>query len=55
MSLDGTLVVRKSATGTVAEAAELGIRLASTMLDEGAADLMTAPLVQGPPVRNQHA
>jgi hydroxymethylbilane synthase len=55
MSLDGALEVRRSATGTVAEAAELGTRLASTMLDEGAADLMTAPLVQGPPVRNQHA
>jgi hydroxymethylbilane synthase len=55
MSLDGALEVRRSATGTVAEAAELGIRLASTMLDEGAADLMTAPLEQGPPVRNQHA
>lgn len=50
MSLDGALSVRMSATGPVTDAEQLGIRLASSMLDEGAADLMEAP-----PVRNQHA
>ena len=50
LSADGGLSVRMSATGPVAEAARIGTRLASDMLDEGAADLMEAP-----PVRNQHA
>ncbi|MDT0183578.1 hydroxymethylbilane synthase [Microbacterium sp. ARD31] len=57
LSEDGVLSVRMSATGPVEDAAGLGTRLASEMLAEGAADLMTAPpaLEQGPPVRNQHA
>ena len=50
LSEDGGLSVRMSTTGPVAEAARIGTRLASDMLDEGAADLMEAP-----PVRNQHA
>jgi hydroxymethylbilane synthase len=50
LSEDGGLSVRMSATGPVTEAARIGTRLASDMLDEGAADLMEAP-----PVRNQHA
>ena len=54
-SADGGLSVRMSATGPVTEAVQLGTRLASEMLAEGAADLMTAPFEQGPPVRNQHA
>ncbi|KQV71434.1 porphobilinogen deaminase [Nocardioides sp. Root122] len=55
LSTDGGLSVRMSATGSVDDAAGLGTRLASEMLDEGAADLMTAAREQGPPVRNQHA
>ena len=55
LSEDGGLSVRMSATGPVDEAARLGTRLASDMLDEGAADLMTATPEDGPPVRNQHA
>jgi hydroxymethylbilane synthase len=43
LSPDGALTVRMSATGPVAEAAALGHRLASDMLDEGAADLIEAP------------
>ena len=50
LSEDGTLSVRMSSTGPVDQAETLGTRLASDMLDEGAADLMAAP-----PVRNQHA
>ena len=50
LSEDGGLSVRMSATGPVTEADQLGRRLASDMLDDGAADLMHAP-----PVRNQHA
>jgi hydroxymethylbilane synthase len=50
LSEDGGLSVRMSATGPVTEAVRLGTRLASDMLDEGAADLMEAP-----PVRKQHA
>ncbi len=50
LSPDGGLSVRMSATGPVTEAESLGTRLASSMLDEGAADLMHAP-----PVRKQHA
>lgn len=42
LSEDGALSVRMSATGPVADAAALGSRLASQMLAEGAADLMTA-------------
>jgi hydroxymethylbilane synthase len=49
LSLDGGLTVRMSATGPVTDAEQLGTRLASSMLDEGAADLMEAP------VRKQHA
>ena len=49
-SADGVLSVRMSATGPVDQARALGTRLASEMLDEGAADLM-----QAPPVRNQDA
>jgi len=55
LSEDGGLSVRMSATGPVDEAARLGTRCASDMLDEGAADLMTATPEEGPPVRNQHA
>jgi hydroxymethylbilane synthase len=43
LSDDGGLSVRMSATGTIGGAAGLGTRLASDMLAEGAADLMTAP------------
>jgi hydroxymethylbilane synthase len=43
LSPDGALTVRMSATGPVEEAAALGHRLASDMLDEGAADLIEAP------------
>ena len=50
LSEDGGLSVRMSTTGPVAEAAQIGTRLAGDMLAEGAADLMEAP-----PVRNQHA
>lgn len=49
LSADGGLSVRMSTTGPVTEAESLGTRLASSMLDEGAADLMEAP------VRKQHA
>ena len=45
LSEDGVLSVRMSATGPVAEAVRLGTRLAGDMLDEGAADLMTAPQI----------
>lgn len=60
LSEDGVLSVRMSATGPVTEAVRLGTRLAGDMLDEGAADLMTAApdhdsTLQGPPVRKQHA
>ncbi len=54
LSTDGALTVRMSATGPVADAAGLGTRLAGSMLDEGAADLMTAPQ-PGTPVRNTQA
>jgi hydroxymethylbilane synthase len=39
-ALDGSDAVRDSATGPVAEAAELGRRLAAELLDRGAAELM---------------
>ncbi|MBS2939656.1 hydroxymethylbilane synthase [Nocardioides sp. J2M5] len=55
LSEDGGLSVRMSLSGPVADAAALGTRLASDMLAEGAADLMTAPPEQVPPVRKQHA
>ena len=52
LSEDGVLTVRMSTTGPVDQAAALGHRLASDMLDEGAADLMTpAP----PAARKQQA
>jgi len=42
-ALDGSDAVRSSATGPVAEAAELGRLLAAELLDRGAADLMAVP------------
>lgn len=50
LSDDGSLSVRMSTSGPVAQAAALGHRLASDMLDDGAADLIAAP-----PVRKQQA
>jgi len=44
LSHDGGLSVRRSTTGPVADAAGVGHRLASDMLDDGAADLMEAPV-----------
>ena len=44
LSHDGGLSVRMSTTGPVADAAGVGHRLASDMLDDGAADLMEAPV-----------
>ena len=43
MSTDGELSVRMSATGSPADAADLGARLAKEMLADGAADLQTSP------------
>jgi hydroxymethylbilane synthase len=43
LSHDGTLSVRMSATGRPADAAGVGKRLASDMLDDGATQLMDAP------------
>lgn len=43
LSADGALSIRRSASGPVSEAAEIGHRLASEMLADGAADLMEAP------------
>ncbi len=43
LSPDGTLAVRMSATGDPADAAGVGSRLASDMLDEGAAQLTDTP------------
>ena len=43
LSPDGTLAVRMSATGDPADAAGVGSRLASAMLDEGAAQLTDTP------------
>ncbi len=40
LSLDGALCVRQSISGPVAEAEDLGRRLASAMLEDGAADLI---------------
>ncbi|WP_244242434.1 hydroxymethylbilane synthase [Nocardioides seonyuensis] len=54
LSLDGALSVRKSATGPVDQAEAIGLRLASEMLDDGAADLIP-PTPQAPPVRKQQA
>ncbi len=44
MSLDGALSVRRSTTGPVDEAEDLGRRLAGEMLADGAAELMDAPV-----------
>lgn len=44
MSLDGTLSVRRSATGPLEQADDLGRHLAGLMLAEGAAQLMEAPV-----------
>jgi hydroxymethylbilane synthase len=44
MSPDGTLAVRMSATGAPEHAADLGARLATDMLAEGAGDLTDAPV-----------
>ncbi len=44
MSPDGTLSVRMSATGTPEHAADLGARLATDMLAEGAGELTDAPV-----------
>jgi hydroxymethylbilane synthase len=43
LSPDGTLAVRMSATGTPQDAADLGARLATDMLAEGAGELTDAP------------
>jgi hydroxymethylbilane synthase len=43
LSLDGALAVRKSATGTPADAVGVGTRLAKEMLADGAADLTVDP------------
>jgi hydroxymethylbilane synthase len=43
MSEDGTLNIRMSATGDVRDAAGTGERLAKEMLEDGAAELMSAP------------
>ncbi len=40
---DGSATIRKSATGTLVGAQELGRQLAAELLDEGAAGLVTAP------------
>ncbi len=61
LSLDGLLAVRMSATGTPENAADLGARLATDMLAEGAADLAPAEAADGrpeapaEPVRRQNA
>ena len=61
LSPDGALAVRMSATGTPDNAADLGARLATDMLAEGAADLATAEAADGrpeapaEPVRRQNA
>ena len=54
LSVDGALSVRKSATGPVDQAEAIGLRLASEMLDDGAADLIP-PTPQASPVRKQQA
>jgi hydroxymethylbilane synthase len=61
LSPDGALAVRMSATGTPENAADLGRRLATDMLAEGAADLAPAEAADGrpeapaEPVRRQNA
>ena len=61
LSPDGLLAVRMSATGTPEDAADLGARLATDMLAEGAADLAPAEAADGrpeapaEPVRRQNA
>ena len=54
LSEDGALSVRKSITGPVDQAERLGLHLASEMLDEGAADLIS-PTAHSSPVRKQQA
>jgi hydroxymethylbilane synthase len=49
LSEDGVLSVRMSASGPLGDASGVGTRLAEQMLDDGAADLMPAP------VKRQHA
>ncbi len=49
LSEDGALSVRMSASGPLGDAFGVGTRLAEQMLDDGAADLMPAP------VKRQHA
>ncbi|MFN8195590.1 MAG: hydroxymethylbilane synthase [Nocardioidaceae bacterium] len=49
LSEDGALSVRMSASGPLGDASGVGTRLAEQMLDDGAADLMPAP------VKRQHA
>jgi hydroxymethylbilane synthase len=44
MSPDGSLAVRMSATGTPEHAADLGARLATDMLADGAGELTDAPV-----------
>ncbi len=46
-ALDGSATIRKSATGSLVEAQEVGRQLAVELLDEGAAGLVTAP-TRGP-------
>ncbi len=46
---DGSVDMRRSATGPIADAAEVGSRLAAGMLDEGAAELIDTP------ARRQHS
>lgn len=49
LSPDGTLDIRRSASGPLADAAAVGTRLAAGMLEEGAAELID------PPARRQQA
>ena len=44
LSTDGSLSVRNSSSGPVGDAAGVGTRLARQLLDDGAADLMDAPV-----------
>ncbi|MBD8870827.1 hydroxymethylbilane synthase [Nocardioides donggukensis] len=49
LAADGSVEIRRSATGPLTEAAKVGTRLAAGMLDEGADELMN------PPARRQQA
>ncbi len=49
MSTDGTLSVRRSATGSPDEAVELGLALAAEMLVDGAADLVATAQAESDP------